>query len=189
MFRRWVNEEVFSNVGDVTVLPVTANAHGPSGQKVVKEFVVKAEPAKVWALVKDFCAIGKWHPDVTNAKLEDRKDADSDKILPHCLVTLKNGTTFLEKLREVNDAEMKMDYKMVDGKDSTIAVSNYRTVLQVKSGPIAGQSTVTLTARFYNKANTMEAPAGADNPAANKAVNELYDAAAVGLTKVLEAGS
>jgi hypothetical protein len=32
----------------------------------------------------------------------------------------------------------------------------------------------------------MEAPAGADNPAANKAINELYDAAAVGLQKALE---
>jgi hypothetical protein len=168
------------------LLPISAYAHGPSGQKVVKEFSVKAEPAKVWWLVKDFGAIGKWHPDVTNVKLDDRKDAESDKTLPHRLVTLKNGTIFLEKLREVNDADMKMDYKLVDGKDSTIAVSNYRTVLQVKAGPATGESTVTLTARFYNKANTMEAPAGSDNPAANKAINELYDAAAVGLQKVFD---
>lgn len=169
-----------------SALPFTAYAHGPSGQKVEKKFDIKAEPAKVWALVKDFGSIGQWHPDVTNVKLENIKDTESDKVLPHRLVTLKNGTTFLEKLREANDVDMKMDYKMVDGKDSTIAVSNYRTVLQVKPAAIAGQSTVTLTARFYNKANTMEAPAGADNPAANKAINELYDAAAVGLKNALE---
>lgn len=168
------------------LLPLVAQAHGPSGQKIVKEFEVNTEPAKAWALLKDFGAIGKWHPDVTNVKFEDRKDAESDKTLPHRLVTLKNGTTFLEKLRETNDAEMKLDYKLVDGKDSTIAVSNYRTVAQVKAGKTAGQSVVTLTARFYNKANTMEAPAGADNPAANKAINELYDAAAVGFKKALE---
>ncbi|MEQ1488659.1 MAG: SRPBCC family protein [Methylotenera sp.] len=168
------------------LLPVAALAHGPSGQKVVKEFEVKAEPAKTWALLKDFGAIGKWHPDVTNVKLEDRKDEESGKTLSHRLVTLKNGTTFLEKLREANDADMKLDYKLVDGKDSTIAVSNYRTVAQVKAGKSSGQSTVTLTARFYNKANTMEAPEGQDNPAANKAINELYDEAAVGLKKALE---
>ena len=167
------------------LLPLSANAHGPSGQKVEKKFDVKAEPAKVWALLKEFGAIGKWHPDVTNVVLEDRKDEEG-KTLPHRLVTLKNGATFLEKLRETNDADMKMDYKMVDGKDSTIAVSNYRTVLQVKPAAAAGQSTVTITARFYNKANTMEAPEGADNPAANKAINELYDAAASGLKKALE---
>jgi len=168
------------------LLPVTAFAHGPSGQKVVKEFEVKAEPAKAWALLKDFGAIGKWHPDVIDVKFEDRKDEESGKTLPHRLVTLKNGTTFLEKLREANDADMKLDYKLVDGKDSTIAVSNYRTVAQVKAGKAAGTSTITLTARFYNKANTMEAPEGADNPAANKAINELYDASAVGLKKALE---
>lgn len=168
------------------LLPVIAQAHGPSGQKVVKEFEVKAEPAEVWALLKDFGAIGKWHPDVTNVKLEDKKDVESDKTLLHRLVTLKNGTTFLEKLRETNDAEMKLDYKLVDGTDSTIAVSNYRTVAQVKAGKVAGQSTITLTARFYNKANTMEAPEGADNPAANKSINALYDAAAEGLKKALE---
>lgn len=168
------------------LLPVGVHAHGPSGQKVTKEFEVKAEPAKVWTLLKDFGAIGKWHPDVTDVKTETRKDAESGRELLHRKVTLKNGTTFLEKLREANDAEMKLDYKMIDGADSTIAVSNYRTVAQVKPGAATGQSIVTLTARFYNKANTMEAPPGQDNPAANKAINELYDAAAVGLKNVLE---
>ena len=167
------------------LLPMAGHAHGPSGQKVVKEFEVKAEPAKVWALLKDFGAIGKWHPDVTDVKLETKADAESGKPLVHRKITLKNGTTVTEKLREANDAEMKLDYKMLDGADSTIAVSNYRTVAQVKAGK-AGGSTVTLTARFYNKANTMEAPPGQDNPAANKAINELYDAAAVGLQKKLE---
>ncbi|NOT14047.1 MAG: SRPBCC family protein [Methylotenera sp.] len=178
-------KRILSILAMVCVMPLSVSAHGPSGQKVEKKFDIKAEPATVWALVKDFGAIGKWHPDVTNVNLENIKDEEG-KTLLHRLVTLKNGTTFLEKLREANDADMKMDYKMVDGKDSTIAVSNYRTVLQVKPAATAGQSTVTLTARFYNKANTMEAPPGADNPAANKAINELYDAAAVGLKNALE---
>lgn len=166
-------------------LPQIGHAHGPSGQKVVKEFEVKAAPAKVWALLKDFSAIKKWHPDVTDAKIETKADTESGKELLHRKITLKNGTTVYEKLRETNDADMKLDYKMIDGADSTIAVSNYRTVAQVKANANGG-STVTLTARFYNKANTMEAPAGQDNPAANKAINELYDAAAVGLKKALE---
>ncbi|MDP3331067.1 MAG: SRPBCC family protein, partial [Methylococcaceae bacterium] len=82
-------KKILAMIAVACLLPVVANAHGPSGQKVVKEFEVKAEPAKVWALLKDFGAIGKWHPDVTDVKLEDRKDAESDKTLPHRLVTLK----------------------------------------------------------------------------------------------------
>ena len=105
----------------MTLLPILAHAHGPSPQKAVKEVTLKAEPAKVWELVKDFGSINKWHPSVTDVKAEIRKDAETGKDLPHRLVTLKDGKSFLEKLREVDDANMKMDYKMVEGPESTIA--------------------------------------------------------------------
>jgi hypothetical protein len=170
----------------VILLPLAAHAHGPSGQKVVKEVVIKAEPAKVWALLKDFCSVQQWHAQVASCKLETLKDEESGNPLPHHLMTLKEGGSLLEKLREANDAEMKLDYKMVDGTQSTIAVSNYRAVMQVKAGPVAGESTVTWTARFYNAANTMEAPPGRDNPAANAAINSYYDAGLAGLKKLLE---
>jgi hypothetical protein len=89
----------------------------------------------------------------------------------------------IEKLREVNDAEMKIDYKMVE---TSLAVSNYRAVMQVKAGPGAGESTLTWTARFYNKANSMEAKPGEDNPAANAAINALYDAGVTGIKNAVE---
>ena len=38
----------------VSLVPFTAAAHGPSPQKVEKSITIKAAPAKVWALVKDF---------------------------------------------------------------------------------------------------------------------------------------
>lgn len=168
------------------LVPFSVYAHGPSGQKVVKEVVIKAEPAKVWAVLKDFCSVGQWHTQVASCKLENLKDAESGNELTHHLVALKDGGSILEKLREANDADMKLDYKMVDGPQSTIAVSNYRAVMQVKAGPGAGESTVTWTARFYNAANTMEAPPGRDNPAANAAINGYYDAGLAGLKKMLE---
>lgn len=170
----------------LSLIPMSAFAHGPSPQKVVKEIVIKAEPAKVWSLVKDFAAIGKWHPDVVSVKADTRPDAETGAELLHREVILKNGNGFLEKLREVNDANMKVDYKMLESKESTIPVSNYRTVMQVKAGATPQESILTITARFYNKANSMEAPPGLDNPTANKAINELYDAAMVGLKKSLE---
>ena len=165
---------------------LSAHAHGPSGQKVVKEITIKASPEKVWQAIKSFEAIQQWHPDIASLKLEQRLDKESVSTLPHRLITLKSGVTLLEKLREANDEEMKLDYKLVDGADSTIAVSNYRAVMQVKAGPGAGESTLTWTARFYNKANTMEAPPGQDNPAANAAINAYYNAGAAGLKAWLE---
>ena len=165
---------------------LTAHAHGPSGQKVEKTVIIKAAPDKVWQAVKQFDLIKQWHPNIAELKLEDRQDAESGNVLPFRAIKMKDGITLLEKLREANDEEMKLDYKLVDGAESTIAVSNYRSVMQVKAGPAAGESTVVWTARFYNKANTMEAPAGQDNPAANAAINAFYNAGADGLKAWLE---
>lgn len=167
-------------------LSLTAQAHGPSGQKVVKEVVIKAAPEKVWQAIKQFDAIRQWHPNIAELKLDERKDAETGNTLPFRVIKMKDGVTLLEKLREANDEEMKLDYKLVDGAESTIAVSNYRSVMQVKPGPGVGESTLVWTARFYNKANTMEAPAGQDNPAANAAINAFYNAGADGLKTWLE---
>ena len=167
-------------------MALTAQAHGPSGQKVVKEVIIKAAPEKVWQAIKQFDAIRQWHPDIAKLVLDNRVDKETGNTLPHRAITLTSGLTLLEKLREANDEEMKLDYKLVDGAESTIAVSNYRSVMQVKAGPGVGESTVVWTARFYNKANTMEAPAGQDNPAANAAINAFYNAGAAGLKQLLE---
>ena len=165
------------------MLPMTAAAHGPTPQKVLKEIVIKADPAKVWAAVKDFGGIHKWHPAVADTKLEQRKETDSDAMFTYRILTLKDGGSITEKLREANDADMKLDYKMIEG---TIPVSNYRAVMQVKAGPGAGESTLTWTGRFYNKANTLEAKPGEDNETAIAAIDGIYDAGLAGLKTMLE---
>ncbi|HEX5539489.1 MAG TPA: SRPBCC family protein, partial [Methylophilaceae bacterium] len=54
------------------LVPLTAAAHGPSPQKVEKSVTIKAEPAKVWAIIKDFGGINKWHPGVATSKIEKK---------------------------------------------------------------------------------------------------------------------
>lgn len=58
------------------LLPLTAFAHGPSPQKVEKEVVIKAEPAKVWAALKDPANVSKWHPSASAVKIKSADDAD-----------------------------------------------------------------------------------------------------------------
>lgn len=165
------------------LMPSIALAHGPSPQKIVKEIVIKAEPAKVWAILKDFGAIAQWHPDVAGIKVAELKDNESDATLMHRAIQFKDGTNITEKLREAKDDELKLDYKMVDG---TVPVSNYRAVMQVKPGASAGESVLTWTGRFYNMANSMEAPPGKDNPTAVAAINKIYDAGLDGIKRYLE---
>lgn len=166
----------------LAMMPAMALAHGPSPQKVIKEIVIQVEPAKAWEVVRDFGAIAHWHPDVVDARLEERP-ADDGVAAPHRLLTLRSGNTVVEMLRKVQDDAMKLDYKMVEG---SLPVSGYRALMEVHPGANAGEARVIWTGRFYNKANALEAGPGEDNPAAVAAINALYDAGLAGLKRMLE---
>lgn len=162
----------------LAAIPFTAFAHGPSPQKVDKSVVIKAEPAKVWALVKDFGNIHKWHPDVASTKLE-KKGEDSYRLL-----TLKSGGTVYEKLRAADDNDMKLRYEIIEG---ALPVADYNSFITVKPGPGAGETTVNWVGRFYRvyKLNP-PIPPGQDDESALNAVNSLYDNGLENLKKVAE---
>lgn len=165
------------------LLPLSVSAaNAPSQQKVIREVIIKAEPAKVWALVKDFGGIHQWHPAVESTSTETKADEAGTELL-HRTLTLKGGGTILEKQTINSDEEMKLEYRIVEG---VLPVSGYRAIMQVKAGPGAGESTLTWTGRFYNKANKVDAPAGEDNATAVKAVEGVYDSGLENLKKVLE---
>lgn len=166
----------------MAILPLTAAAHGPSPQKVEKEVVIKADPAKVWALVKDFGNMQKWHPAVASDKVEVKKDENGDEQTYRTL-TLKSGGTILEKFRGSDDKDMQLKYEIVSG---VLPVADYTSKITVKAGP-AGQSTVVWMGRFYRvyKLNP-PIPAGQDDESAVKAVTEVYDAGLAGLKAAAE---
>ena len=167
----------------MAILPLTAAAHGPSPQKVEKEVVIKADPAKVWALVKDFGNMQKWHPAVASDKVEVKKDENGDEQTYRTL-TLKSGGTILEKFRGSDDKDMQLKYEIVSG---VLPVADYTSKITVKAGPGAGESTVVWMGRFYRvyKLNP-PIPAGQDDESAIKAVNEVYDAGLAGLKAAAE---
>ena len=161
------------------LLPLTAGAHGPSPQKVEKEIVIKAEPAKVWAMVKDFGGIHKWLPPVASTKLET-KGEDTFRTL-----TLKDGGKILERLKSSDDKDMKLKYEIIEG---ALPVTNYNATMTVKAGPGTGETTVVWMARFYRMyVLNPPIPAGQDDESALKAVNGVFDAGLPNLKKVLEA--
>lgn len=164
----------------LAVLPFSASAHGPSPQKVEQSIVIKADPAKVWAIVKDFGGIHKWLPPVASTKLET-KGTDTFRTL-----TLKSGGTVLEKFREADDQTMKLKYEIIEG---ALPVADYNAFMKVAPGPGAGETTVTWVARFYRvyKLNP-PIPPGQDDESAVKAVTAVFDAGLPGLKKFAETG-
>lgn len=167
----------------MAILPLTAAAHGPSPQKVEKEVVIKADPAKVWALVKDFGNMQKWHPAVASDKVEVKKDENGDEQTYRTL-TLKGGGTILEKFRGSDDKDMQLKYEIVSG---VLPVADYTSKMTVKAGPGAGESTVVWMGRFYRvyKLNP-PIPAGQDDESAVKAVTEVYEGGLAGLKAAAE---
>jgi len=169
----------------MAILPLTAAAHGPSPQKVEKSVVIKTDPAKVWAIVKDWGGLHKWLPPVASTKVETKKDESGDTVT-YRLLTLKGGGTVYEKLRSIDDADMKIKYEIVEG---VLPVADYNAYMTVKAGPGAGETTVTWVARFYRvyKLNP-PIPAGQDDESALKAVNGIFDAGLPELKRVAEGG-
>lgn len=168
----------------LAILPLTAAAHGPSPQKVEKEIVIKADPAKVWAIVKDFGNPQTWLTPVATTKLESKKDVNGE-MATFRLLTLKSGGTVYEKLRSADDKDMQLKYEIVEG---VLPVADYTAKMTVKAGPGAGETTVTWMARFYRvyKLNP-PIPAGQDDESAVKAVTGVFDAGLAGLKKAAEA--
>lgn len=171
---------IFSYIPFMSMPTQAANA--PSQQKVIREVVVKATPAKAWAVVKDFGAIHKWHPAVAESKTETKADEAGVELL-HRTLTLKDGGTLLEKQTISADEDMKLEYRIVEG---VLPVSGYRSNMQVKAGPGAGESTIVWTGRFYNKANDVHPKPGEDNETAVKAVEGVYDTGLPALKAYIE---
>ncbi|MEE9331080.1 MAG: SRPBCC family protein [Methylophilaceae bacterium] len=156
---------------------VTAFAHGPTPQKIDNRIVIKAEPAKVWAMVKDIANVQAWLPTVESAKVE-KKGADTFRTL-----TLKNGGKVIERVKSIDDDNMKVKFEVIEG----VPASNYNPYISVKKGPNAGESEVRYFHRFYRfYPQNPPIPEGQDEAAAIKFIEDTYGPGLENLKKVLE---
>ena len=176
-------KKLFAAIALVT-LPLLAAAHGPTPQKVEKTVTISAPPAKVWAIVKDFGGMQKWHPAVVSTKLENKNDPDG-KPTTYRTLNLKGGGTIVEYLSYAKDDEMKIKYYMTT--DTALPVTDYVGTMQVKAGATANESVVTWVGRFYRKYTlNPPIPAGQDDASAVAAVTGVFDAGLPSLKKVAE---
>ncbi|MDG1452882.1 MAG: SRPBCC family protein [Methylophilaceae bacterium] len=161
----------------MAVFSASAVAHGPTPQKVDDRIVIKAEPAKVWAMVKDFGKAEAWMPNVASTTTE-KKGAETLRTL-----TLKSGGKLVERVKNVDDADMKIKFEFVSGGP----IANYSPYISVSPGPNAGESSVRYFHRFYRfYPNNPPIPEGQDDASAVKFVKDNYTPALENLKKVIE---
>ncbi|BCX81017.1 mxaD protein [Methylomarinovum caldicuralii] len=168
------------------VWAVSTEAHGPSRQKVAEEVVIDAPAAKVWEIVKDFCSLEKWHPQVKACTLE----GDGTKKGAKRKVTLAGGGWMVEELKKY-DPKKRM-YKTFCGctpdeeistaktitwsgaevKVPVIPVANYSSIFEVKEAD--GKTKVVWRGAFYRAYMNNNPPPEMNEEAAIKAVTEFY---------------
>ncbi|MEZ5669111.1 MAG: SRPBCC family protein [Alphaproteobacteria bacterium] len=112
--------------------------------------VLNAPPEDVWALVRDFNALPKWHPAIARSRIEDGKASDQVGCVRN--FTLKDGGVIREQLLTLSDAEFTCTYAILE---SPMGVENYVATLRLVPITDGDRSYVEWTAEF-------DAPPGQD---------------------------
>ncbi|RXF73708.1 SRPBCC family protein [Hansschlegelia zhihuaiae] len=154
--------------------PALAFAHGPTPQKVEEKIEIKAEPAKVWALVKDFGGIKAWHPMVESAEVKDGERT----------LKVKGGAELVESQDESDDGSMTLGYRLSNEGGDAFPVSSYSATIKVTAG--GGGSEVVWQGRGYRLDTSNEPPEGKDDAAAVKILSDFFKAGLEGLKKKAE---
>lgn len=159
------------------VIALPAAAHGPTRQKVVEKIAIDAPADAVWAIVKDFDALAKWHPAVEASPADKGNAEGSVRSLK-----LKGGGALVETLEKYNAAGKSYSYRAKDG--GALPVTNYSSTLTV-SGEGA-KSSVEWRGAFYRGYPNNDPPPDQNDEAALKAVTGVYKAGLENLKKVAE---
>jgi carbon monoxide dehydrogenase subunit G len=117
---------------------------------------IPAPPAAVWALVGEFCAIGRWHPRVERCILSSDEDDDTVRVQIRGLVVKGGLGTVVEVETARDEAAMSYSYSFVQG---PLPVGAYNASLAVR--PNGAGSTVVWSGSF-DAAGVSDAEALAD---------------------------
>ncbi|MBE7199035.1 MAG: SRPBCC family protein [Parafilimonas terrae] len=174
---RWRNER--ASVGEARragppafaavagLFALTSSAHA---LEVTRSRDVDAPPAAVWAVIGDFCAIGRWHPQVERCILSNDEDDESVTVQVRGLVVKGGLGTIVEIETARDETGMSYSYSFVQG---PLPVSAYNATLAVR--PNGSGSTVIWSGTF-DAAGVTDAAAIAD-------LTEVYDAGLAGIAK------
>jgi uncharacterized protein YndB with AHSA1/START domain len=172
---------VFAVAALVAIVAPCLALAAPKQLKVVETTTIKAPADKVWAAVKDFDSLNKWHPAV--AKDEIVKGTNNMPGAVRAL-SIKDGPVIKEKLMAFSDATHSFTYKMTD---TPFPIKDYVSTLHVKANK-DGTTLVRWSGTFKRK-NPAENPPDAENDAAGvKLVTGIYQGGLANLKTMLEGG-
>ncbi len=161
------------------VFSFTVEAHGPTPQKAKESILIDAPIEKVWAVVKEFKDIAKWHPGVTESSGDEANQAGSIRKL-----TLSNGGILEESLDYYSDSDYEYSYRLKTENVEAFPVSFYTA--SIKLSETDGKTRVQWKSRFYRGDTGNFPPEKLNDAAAVKAMSEFFKQGLEGLKTELE---
>jgi mxaD protein len=163
----------------VMLAPCTASADPPKLLRVTESVTIKAPVDRVWAAIKNFDGLDKWHPGFS--KDEIIKGTNNRPGAVRAL-TIKDGPTLKEELLAYSGAQHSFRYKIIE---SPLPITGYVSTVSVKAGK-DGTTVVRWVGTFKRKNQADNPPAGEDDAAAIKLVTGVYQGGLANLKKMNE---
>lgn len=100
---------------------------------VTRQTLIAVEPARAWALIRDFNAMPAWNTSVRQSRIED---GPADRIGCQRVLVFDDGSVWTHQLNGLSDVDMKLQYSIVaTPQPMKIPVWNYRAEMRVSTGP------------------------------------------------------
>lgn len=177
----------------VGLFPAIAFSHGAPRLQVSESIVINAEPAAVWAAIKDFNNAHSWIPAIEATDAQGGNEQGATRTL-----TLTGGATVSETLKKFDEANMSYMYEItaiskageVDDHGEmhevpAFPVSKYKAWVSVKAEN--GGTKVTWLAKFFRAYHgSHEPPVELNDKTATDAVSGLFKSSLENLKVQLE---
>jgi len=142
---------------------------------------IKAPLDKVWAAVKDFDALPKWHPAFAADELVSGSNGRVGSVRK---LTIKDGPVIVEQLTAYSDAHHLYSYRIID---SPLPIAGYSSTVSVRPGQ--GGMTEVIWSGTWKRKNPADKPPEAESDAGTiKLITGVYRGGLDNLKKMLEGG-
>ncbi|GJE54043.1 MULTISPECIES: SRPBCC family protein [Methylobacterium] len=170
-----------ATVAALATVSFSAQAHGPSRQKVSESIEINAPADKVWKIVGNF-QDGSWIPVVEKTEGKGGNEVKATRTL-----TLKGGATVVEELAKYDDAKKTFMYRIDKVDVKVLPVNDYSSTIEVEDA--GGKTKLTWKGAFYRGYMNNDPPPDLNDEASKKAVSDLYKASLTNVKEKAEKGS
>ena len=150
----------------LAALSFTAQAHGPTRQKVSESIEINAPADKVWAIVGNF-QDGSWIPVVEKTEGKGGNEVKATRTL-----TLKGGATVEEELAKYDAEKKLLMYRITKVDVKTLPVNDYSSTIELEGD--GAKTKMTWRGAFYRGYMNNDPPPELNDEASQKAVRGLY---------------